>query len=150
MALTIHHQPQVISPVYNDLMFVVSTNHTPLDFFKFTVKVYHAGTLLKTLKYDRWPHGPYIQADVHRILESRYNYVIENLASPTASGFKLVQGTFADYKVEFGEEYAGTPIASGAVTASGFYAFNGALKYLDWIDLTIPSTTSLPVVSINF
>lgn len=134
MALTIYHQPQLVSPVYNDLAFIVSTDYTPLDAFKFVVKVYHGGSLIKTLKYDRWPHGPYIQADVHRMLETRFAPVPQNLVLATgAAKFNLVHTTFADYKVEFSEEDDNVALSGTTVTASG-YTFNAAFKYLDWID----------------
>lgn len=132
MAITLHNRPQALTPVYNDMMFVAGSTLAATQYFKMVVKVYHAGTLQKTLKYDKWPHGNYIQADVHRMLESRYNPVIENLAEG-ATGFKVARGTMADYKVEFTEEINNVSIASGMITASG-YAFNAALKYLDWID----------------
>ncbi|KAB2916955.1 MAG: hypothetical protein F9K23_07065 [Bacteroidetes bacterium] len=132
MAITLHNRPQALTPVYNDMMFIVGSTLAATQYFKMVVKVYHAGTLKKTLKYDKWPHGNYIQADVHRMLEPRYNPVIENLAKG-ATGFKVARGTMADYKVEFTEEINNLPIASGMVSASG-YAFNAALKYLDWID----------------
>ncbi|HYG15189.1 MAG TPA: hypothetical protein VEC12_05500, partial [Bacteroidia bacterium] len=125
---------QLVSPVYNDLAFIVSTDHTPLDAFKFVVKVYHGGSLIKTLKYDRWPHGPYIQADVHRMLETRFAPVPQNLALATgAAKFNLVHTTFAGYEVEFSEEDANVALSDTTVAASG-YTFNAAIKYLDWID----------------
>lgn len=131
MSITLHDSPQALTPVYNDMMFIASSTLASQQYFKMVVKVYHGGTLLKTLKYDKWPTGDFVQADVHRMLEPSYNFVIDNLALNTY-GFRQAASTCNDYKVTFTEEINNTSISSGMVTASG-YAFNASLKYLDWI-----------------
>jgi hypothetical protein len=149
MSITLHDSPQALTPVYNDMMFVAGSTLASQQYFKMVVKVYHGGTLQKTLKYDKWPHGDYIQADIHRMLEARYQPVIDNLALQKSS-FQIADGTMANYSVEFTEQIGSNdPLLSGTVTASG-YAFNASLKYLDWInfdytdyDLVIGSTKKL-------
>lgn len=149
MSITLHDSPQTLMPVYNDMMFVVGSTLASQQYFKMEVKVYHGGTLQKTLKYDKWLHGDYIQADIHRMLEARYYPVIDNLALQR-SGFHIADGTMANYSVEFTEQIGSAPLlTSGTVTASG-YEFNASLKYLDWInykytdyDLVVGSTKKL-------
>lgn len=133
MSITLHNSPQALMPVYNDMMFVAGSTLASQQSFKMVVKVYHGGTLQKTLKYDKWPHGDYIQADIHRMLEPRYQPVIDNLALQKES-FNTATGTMANYEVTFTEQI-GTddPLTSGTVSATGF-AFNASLKYLDWIN----------------
>ncbi len=133
MSITLFDSPQELMPVYNDMMFVVGSSLASQQHFKMVVRIYHGGALQKTLKYDKWPHGDYIQADIHRMLEPRYRPVIDNLALQK-HGFSIADGTMADYRVEFTEQIGNaTPLASGMVSASG-YAFNASLKYLDWIN----------------
>lgn len=133
MSITLYHSPQVITPVYNDIMFIAGSTLASQQNFKMIVKVYYAGTLLKTLKYDKWPTGDFVQADVHRMLEPSFNHFPDNLALQKTN-FQLAGAAFSPYSVTFTEELGGTPVASGTVTASGYYAFNGSLRYLDWIN----------------
>lgn len=132
MSITLHDRPQTLTPVYNDMMFIAGSTLASQQYFKMVVKVYHGGTLLKTLKYDKWPTGDFVQADVHRMLEPSYNFVIDNLALGYAN-FQVAHVTLSNYSVTFTEEINNTSISSGMVTASG-YAFNASLKYLDWIN----------------
>ncbi len=132
MSITLHDRPQTLTPVYNDMMFVAGSTLASQQYFKMVVKVYHGGTLLKTLKYDKWPTGDFVQADVHRMLEPSYNFIIDNLALGHTE-FQVAHVTLSNYSVTFTEEINNTSISSGMVTATG-YAFNASLKYLDWIN----------------
>lgn len=132
MSITLHDSPQALTPVYNDMMFIASSTLASQQYFKMVVKVYHSGTLLKTLKYDKWPTGDFVQADVHRMLEPSYNFVIDNLALGYTQ-FQIAHVTLADYSVTFTEEIDNTSISSGTITATGT-AFNASLRYLDWIN----------------
>jgi hypothetical protein len=140
MAITVEDKPQFITPVYNDMMFIAASTYASTPYFKMVVKVYHNTALQKTLKYDRWPGGEYIQTDVHRMLEANYSPTIENLVTgeegggSLANNFQKAPHTFDFYKVEFTEQIGSAPpLTSGTVTASG-YTFNASLKYLDWIN----------------
>jgi hypothetical protein len=139
MAITVEDKPQLITPVYNDMMFIAASTYASTPYFKMQVKIYHNTALQKTLKYDRWPGGEFIQTDVHRMLEASYSPTIENLVTGEEGGgllannFQKAANTFNFYKVEFTEQIGATPLSSGTVTASG-YAFNASLKYLDWIN----------------
>lgn len=132
MSITLHDRPQTLTPVYNDMMFIAGSTLASQQYFKMVVKVYHGGTLLKTLKYDKWPTGDFVQADVHRMLEPSYNFIIDNLALGHTN-FQVAHVTLSNYSVTFTEEINNTSISSGMVTATG-YAFNASLKYLNWIN----------------
>lgn len=133
MSITVHHSPQLLTPVYNDMTCVVGSTLASQQSFKMKVDIKYAGALQKTLRYDKSPHGDYIKVDVHRMLEPRFYPVIDNLALQSTA-FKIAAGTMANYSVEFTEQIgANPPLTSGTVTATG-YAFNASLKYLDWLN----------------
>lgn len=132
MSITIHDKPQLVTPVYNDMTFLVSSTLASQENFKMKVDILWAGQLQKTLRFDKTPHGDYIKVDVHRMLETRFNYMFGQLTAVNG-GFYTMQDTFRNYEVKFTEEIEGDPISSGTVSATG-YAFNASLKYLDWIN----------------
>lgn len=124
MAVTIQQQPQLYTPVYNPMRFVLSSTNTAQDNFKYVADVYVSGVSgYERFLYDTDPTYGTAAADVSRVLESHLSYNLNE----TTDGFIQCTNSIIGYEVKFGEQYGPS---SGIVTYSNLtvtglkYAWN--------------------------
>ncbi len=132
MAITILQQPQIFTPVYNDLNYYVSSNNTAQANFKYTFDVYVNGVLVT--RELRSPHPTYGTGrfDPKRIVSPS---VLRDFAITEPSGFLKNSNSFAQLWVVFGEQYGpstGIVTYTALAVSNTCYAFAGALAKLDF------------------
>lgn len=142
MAVTIKAYPQQLAPVYNPIVFTVSSTNSYLCNFNYICDVYINGVYVKRLK--RFPAGTndYADFNVSRVLEDSLTWDLkENLYGTTL--FSKSTNSILTYLLKFGEEYdnsaqcaSGTTIYPDLTLSSSitiFQAFNGAISKKDWL-----------------
>lgn len=133
MAITIHQQPDMFTPVYNPMRFQISSTNSGQSNFRYVVDVYVSGVTGYTrLLYDADPDNGQCAADVSRIVES---YITSDI-SHTTYGFQRCTSSLKTYEIKFGEQYG---VSSGITTYPNLtvtgnkYAWNAVLSPLDFI-----------------
>lgn len=135
---------QLICPVYNPIVWSVSsTNYTQCN-FQFVCDVYIEGVFIKRLKrYPEASNSFYGEFHIERLLE---DYISHDLHKQLygSSLFATNPNGVKEYVLKFGEEYdasaqcdAGTtvyPNLTLSTSVATFYAFNGAKSYDGWLD----------------
>lgn len=126
MALTIQKSPDSYSPVYNDMMFLVSsTNTAQANFYiKVYVDYFPAGSPVNIFEGNVFPKPGkiYIEFDPSRILRGAIDGVavlnndFDILIGATTTG--QVSSVGHNYRVRFQEYYGSTPTAQGTEAIS--------------------------------
>lgn len=128
-----------VMPVYNPIVWTVSSDNTAQCNFKYICDIYVNSTFVKTLYLSPNEND---QADfkVNKVLEDyiQNNYV-ENLFGVTNNNGRLIS-----YQLNFGEQYDTstdcnqTPVdyidLKLSTTIGNFFAFNGAMQFQEWVD----------------
>jgi hypothetical protein len=134
MAITIRQQPGLWAPVYNPMMFVISSTNVLQSNFRYLVQLYVNGSATPvTLPISPDPTHARAYFDAHRILES---YVTSDIEK-TGWGFNDATGSHIEYEVEFGEQYGPSSGITNypALTVTGTkYAFNAAYDVDEFVD----------------
>jgi len=135
MAITKKQQPISGSPVYNPVVFTVSSTNVAQPKFNFIFEVYDGTntTLLRTLRIPPEINYSYGVVDVGRVLESYLGTdFFKNLAG---TEFKDCDNSFYDYNIRFGEEYevAGVITQFLNLTTASKNCINASLLYRDYI-----------------
>ena len=107
MAISIQKSPDVLSPVYNELVIVVTSDNATQPNFNFVADikaVYDDASipdkLLAVVKFPVNPEG-YGVLDIHKHLQTQ----VTNDFNPTTTDVNYAPKTFVKYKVEFKEEF---------------------------------------------
>lgn len=139
MSITIEQEPQAYSPAYNEKMYLVSSDNTGEDNFRFIFDVYQSNgsTLIARVKLPARPSDGKGLFDAKRIIE---NYLSYNLPEAGENaGFYQNPQSFYKYTVKVGEEYDelvdGVPTLTphpALQTISGKYVWNAALDWLEF------------------
>lgn len=130
MAVTIQQQASVLTPAYNDAIYILSSNNTSQDNFKYVVDIYVGG-----VKVDRMlipPHPTHLTglANVAPLLESRVTKDIligdDRILENTSSN--------VEYTLKFGEAYGttGTTIYADLTVLTGKFMWNSVFDYEDY------------------
>lgn len=133
MAITILQQPQVYSPAYNDLIFVVSSDNNTEDNFQYVFDVYKGATFLSRHRLPTNPDNGWAKFDARRVIES---YVEHDIDIATEN-FAPNVNSYEKFKVKFGEEYdvSGTKtLYADLATSNDIYAFNSIFDPLNFVD----------------
>lgn len=133
MALTVQVQPDNYSPVYNDMMFIVSTtNASALNFFVRAQVEYFDDDEADYVQEGRdldifpVPGTNHILFNPKGMLRNKVTHDFDILNGATTTGQRSAFGEH--YRVNF-QEYMGTvPQASGSVTSEIGFVFNAALE----------------------
>lgn len=141
MAITVQSQPQLYTPVYNPMRFVLSSNNTAQTNFKYVADVYVSGVVGRVFRglYDADPTYGSAGVDVSRILES---YISSDL-SYTTFDFQQCTNSLKGYEVRFGEQYGPSSgiVTYPNLTVTGLkYTWNGVLSPLQFIPSTFNYT----------
>lgn len=133
MALYIYDQPCKYSPVYNEMIFVVTGTNVAQTNYQYILDVWLSGATTRSvrLKAPARPEG-YGVFDVSDFLRS---YVTHDLEISTSEGFKQNTNSFVSFDVKLGEEYGTTGTVYENIATSGtYYAYNGVFDYNDFVD----------------
>lgn len=136
MAITILYSPQLIQPVYNDIVYVVdSTNKTECS-FEYIADVYIGGVFKTRLKKFPNPDG-YAEFRVNKIISDYLSYDLHDGLTGVATN----PNSIVDYQIKFGESYdssalcdAGATLYTNLTNATLAYAFNGVIQDIDFDD----------------
>lgn len=123
---TIHQQPALYQPAYNDLIFVVNSSNSGQTNFNYIAQLY-VGSDIITIKAPADPTYGSGVFNFGRIVES---YVNSDIGDGTY-GFQQNSNSFKSYYVKFGEEYGSTITQYLAITTTAVkYVWNGVLDFL--------------------
>jgi hypothetical protein len=100
MSITIHTQPQQLTPVYNQMIIAVTSSNQSEESFQFVGDIYVAGNLVTRMKVPVNPDG-YGVFDIHRHVENEVTYTF----TPDSFGWTQAVDSYATYSVEFSEEF---------------------------------------------
>lgn len=136
MAITILYSPQLVQPVYNDIVFVVdSTNKTECS-FEYIADIYVGGVFKTRLKKFPNPDG-YAEFRVNKIIADYLSFDLHE----GLNGVDTNPNSIVDYQVKFGESYdssalcdAGATLYTNLTNSTLSYAFNGVIQDLDYND----------------
>lgn len=133
--ITIQQQPDIWTPVYNPMRFILDSTNNAQTNFKYVADIYVSGVadyVRLTINSD--PNYAQGDVDIHRIVES---YISSSPAYKSQSGFQKASDSMIAYEVKFGEQYGatGSVVTYPNLTVTGTkYAFNAAYTPLDWLD----------------
>lgn len=143
MAISIITNPQRIMPVYNPIVWTVSSTNTTECNFRYTCDIYisttgsQTGTYITTLKVYPTGDDDFGIFKINRILEDHISYDLQH----NLYGFGVNPNSAAMYILKFGEEYdvstsctAGTTIYPDLTVTSKYYFFNASFQYKSWLD----------------
>lgn len=143
MTIAINQQPQLYTPVYNQVLILAESDKTAETDFRLRVEIFQDRDLLPTgsLIYTGFflPRPNTIEAviDVHRICETVIEEsLIEDLVNQNLGtqghGFQNHRD-LTSFSIVITEEY-GSPRADDDVATVQFFGFNSALKEQDFVD----------------
>ena len=139
--------PLVATPVYNKMLFKVSSDQISQPNYRFVCDVKtSAGATMARLKCDKLPTTNYGFFDVQKVVET---LIAPTAPSLTQTAFSNHSGFYSGYRLDFFDEYGSTPVVqTGTVTTvSGNIAFAGNLEQLEFqsynADTRFPSGTLL-------
>jgi hypothetical protein len=123
MAQTTIASPQVITPAYNPVKFIVDSTNKNLTGFRYIFDVYESGTSTKIAEYKVLPtYGTgYGEEDLSKLLQNQVSWDLDTLNTAT---FGAVNSYYL-YDVKVGEEYVYEVAYTSSLTdASGSVQIN--------------------------
>jgi hypothetical protein len=125
--ITSHQEPNKYTPAYNENLFVVSSDNTSQDNFKYVLDVYRNGVFAKQL--SRSPHydtgSGYF--DIQRIIET---FVTFDFALTSFYGVFSCGNSIEKITAKFGEQYgpsSGVTTYPNLLNSSDYYVFPAAI-----------------------
>ena len=130
MAVTIQQQPSILSPAFNDAVFIVSSTNVLADSFQYVVDIYVSG-----VKVDRMlvpPHPTHLTGlvNIAPLLESRVSKdILIGDATITNNS-----NSYTPYVIKFGEAYGstGTVVYPDLTVTNTKYLWNSVFDYEDY------------------
>ena len=103
MAQTLIASPEVFSPAYNPLKFIVDSTNKNKSGFRYIFDIYLSGTSTKIGEYKVMPiYGTgYGEQDLSKLIQTKVTWTLDTTAT---SSFEAV-GSYYDFDVKVGEEY---------------------------------------------
>lgn len=123
MAQTIIASPQMISPAYNPLKFIVDSTNKNKNGFKYIFDIYAAGTANKIGEYKVLPriNDGYGEEDLSKLLQTQVSWDLDTLSTSSYGA----PNSYYLYDVKVGEEYvAEFSYTSSLTNASGNVQIN--------------------------
>lgn len=128
MAITFSQEPLLHTPASNPILFSFSSDQTGQPNFSYKVELYIASALFGT--YEIYPmFGTYAKFDASEYLRS---FVATHLKYLGVFAWES-QDQAIDMQIIVHESYGTPPVLEDSVTSTGNYAFNGALRYTDFV-----------------
>lgn len=134
MSLSIIASPDLYSPVYSPIVFVVDSTYKAECKFHYLCDVYVEDELAVRLKLEPTGEDLYGEFHVNRILE---NYVTFDLF-PNIDGFEPCPNSIKKYHIVFREMFDGSDNCDAYATEAGsletdpFYVWNGAYQHEEY------------------
>lgn len=123
MSQTSIASPQVFSPVYNPLKFIVDSTNKNKNGFKYIFDIYESGTSNKIAEYKvlpRFADGYGVQ-DISKLVQTKVSWDLDTLTT----SFYAALNSYYKYDVKVGEEYvAEFSYTSSLTNASGNVQIN--------------------------
>lgn len=158
MALTIQQQPDIWTPAYNPMVFVLDSNNNAQPNFRYVADIYVSGSTGRqlrmlasaspTLSQGVFDVSPIISTFLGELEDSINGFNINK----TTNGFGLAASSMVAYEVKFGEQYGATLAITTYpdITVTGTkYTFNGCYDTATWsgYDFTTFDGTAISVES---
>jgi len=126
MAITLHESPDLYTPVYNPMRFVISSTNSGQTNFRYVVDVYTSGVSGYTrLLFPPDPTTGYAAPYIQGVIESQISYDL----SDTTYGFQQCTNSLKAYEVKFGEQYGDSVTTFPMLAVTGTkYAWNGVFS----------------------
>lgn len=128
MALSINDEPDLYTPVYNPMRFVIDSTNNAQTNFQYVVDVYTSGVSGYTrLLFPPDPTTGKASPDIQGVLESQITFDL----SDTLYGFQKCNNSYKAYEVKFGEQYGPSSgiVTYPNITVTGLkYAWNGVFS----------------------
>ena len=100
MAITIHKQAQQLQPVYNEIIYVISSTLSSQENFNFIGIIKVDGVALASITFPVNPEG-YGVFDIHKHLQT----LVTNDFNPEDQGFVEAINSYVNYDVELYESF---------------------------------------------
>lgn len=139
MSVTIQQSPQTMIPGFNDIIYVVSSDHVNDENFQFVCDLYldddagnitHAG---RTYLREKTPADPIHSSGVFNISEKIKQFLTYDVGNDLFASQKC-PNSIISIQAKFGEEFggsSGTTVYANQVTATTIRTFNGVLDQAD-------------------
>lgn len=128
MAVTFSQEPLLHTPASNPILFAFSSDQTGQPNFSYKVELFINSALFGT--YELYPtFGTYAKFDASEYLRS---FVTTHMKYLSVFAWESVDQA-VDMQVIVHESYGTPPALEASATSTGNYAFNGALRYTDFI-----------------
>lgn len=127
---SVHQQPALFQPAYNDLMFVVSSTNNTQPNFNYIADLFINADSFRL----RAPADPTYGSGVFNISRIIESYVSSNI-SKTTYGFQTNNQSAIRYHIHFGEEYgasSGVTQYANITSTVRQFAWNACLDFLDF------------------
>lgn len=130
MAVTVYQSPSSVTPVYNDMVWVIGSTNIAQTNFQYIVDVWYNGAFRSRFKLPARP-DTYAVFNGARVLESLVTYDIDY----ADAGIYECPNMFENVVLKFGEEYGSTVVEYTDLTVSSVVtSFNASIDVLDFID----------------
>ena len=123
MSQTSIASPQVFSPAYNPLKFIVDSTNKNKNGFKYIFDIYESGTANKIAEYKVLPriNDGYGEEDLSKLLQTQVSWDLDTLIT----SFYAAPNSYYQYDVKVGEEFvAEFAYTSSLTNASGNVQIN--------------------------
>ncbi len=125
MAITVHQQPTLVTPAYNDILCLLSSTNYLSGDFRYVAEIKTSGgTTIAKLKTPVIYGTDKGVVNAKRILESYVTYDFD--VTNTLNGTCPNQSSLMKYEIEIGEEWDGTEYLNQ--TSINAWIFNGAFS----------------------
>jgi hypothetical protein len=150
MAITITDEPQFFTPVYNDVIFVCTSDNTAETNFNFVFDIYVEDVFISRHFVPPHPVSGHGIFKANRVLQSYLSY---DITEDVTAIMSALTSSMAGYQIKVGERYdvAGVPTVDADLAESTEgVIFNGSFKPYDFIDYDEDDWTLQPSATNGF
>ena len=130
MAITIQQQPDLYTPVYNPMRFVIQSSNNASANFKYVVDLYVSGVTGRVWRglYNANSLYGNAAADISRVLESYITYDLDS----SLYGFQTCPNSVKAYELKIGEQYG---------ASSGITNYSATTTYKEFMSGSVIGST---------
>ena len=132
MSVTIKQSPKIYTPAYDPIIYVVTSDKTSNNNFRYVVDVDITGATGTPFRF-KYPAHPTLGSAVIDIQNTVKQWVSDDLTT-TDYGWIKNSSSFVQFNVSFGEEFdvstTGTTVYANQTSGTVSYAWNGVLDFL--------------------
>jgi hypothetical protein len=133
MSITIIQEPLEVTPAYNPINYVVSSDNTAEPSFQYVFDLYIGGTFVSRHRLPPKTFTGVARLDVSSIVQS---YVTHDI-NIEDTAFDRNPNSWIDFYIRFGEEYTVDGVLTtyiNLIDSTTCYAVNASLEYLPFAD----------------